>query len=301
MALSNSVSLAGEFRQSLSKLLETGAYSDLTIICDTDRYAVHKSIVCTRSPIFAAKCDDESKGASTGKIDLSGHDPVAVKMMIRYLYLQDYTPPETPAAPEEKNDSMQKPELMSGSAKRRCMDRLSPSNFSSNANFDASPSSVDTPARYRGSDGQHGGRFGFQHESQNSPKSVSPVPTVPTLNPFAASRTPNFVLHVRVYALGEKYGIKDLKSLSLDKFKDEAQIHHHSESFLLAVEHFYTSAIKDDWGMRSVFVSVLQAKAYLLENERLQNVIRNTELGLDLIMKLTRVRRTELKREASSL
>ncbi|KAM0495907.1 hypothetical protein ACHAP8_007820 [Fusarium lateritium] len=283
MALSNSVPLTSELGQSLSKLLETGAYSDLTITCGTDEYDVHKSI-----------------GASTGKIDLSGHDPVAVKMMIRYLYLQNYTPPETPATTKAKNHSIKTLKLVSDSAKRRCVEQASPPIFSSSAGFDASPNSADTPVRYQGSGSQHGGLVGFRHELQNSPRPVSPAAATPTRNPFAVTREPGFALHVKVYALGEKYGIKDLKALSLDKFKDEARIHHHSESFLLAVEHFYTSAIKEDWGMRSVILSVLQAKVYWLENERLQNVIRNTELGLDLIMRLTRVRRTEYKQAASS-
>lgn len=39
------------------RLFETGAYSDLTITCGEDRYAVHKAIVCTRSPFFAAACN----------------------------------------------------------------------------------------------------------------------------------------------------------------------------------------------------------------------------------------------------
>lgn len=37
----------------LYSLLETGAYSDLTITCGSDTYKVHKAVVCERLDFFA--------------------------------------------------------------------------------------------------------------------------------------------------------------------------------------------------------------------------------------------------------
>ena len=43
---------------------------------------------------------------------------------------------------------------------------------------------------------------------------------------------PNFTIHARVYALGEKYDILGLKTLSLEKFKREAEVHWDSDDFI---------------------------------------------------------------------
>ena len=38
----------------LSRLLETGNYSDLTLECEGKKFKVHKSVVCIQSPVLAA-------------------------------------------------------------------------------------------------------------------------------------------------------------------------------------------------------------------------------------------------------
>ncbi|KAJ0124218.1 Uncharacterized protein HZ326_31364, partial [Fusarium oxysporum f. sp. albedinis] len=74
-------------------LLKTGDYSDLVISCGKDQYRVHKAIICPRSDFLKAACDGEFKEAQTGTIDLPDDDPVAVHMMIEYLYHNIYAPP----------------------------------------------------------------------------------------------------------------------------------------------------------------------------------------------------------------
>ncbi|KAL7756499.1 hypothetical protein ACKLNR_013492 [Fusarium oxysporum f. sp. zingiberi] len=72
--------------------LKTGDYSDLVISCGKDQYSVHKTIICPRSHFFKAACDGKLKEAQTGTIDLPDEDPVAVRMMIEYLYHDTYAP-----------------------------------------------------------------------------------------------------------------------------------------------------------------------------------------------------------------
>lgn len=96
----------------IDSLLKEGKYSDLTITCGDDSYAVHKAIVCSRSPFFAACCDGDFKvgystssqvlahclqEAKSGVVDLPDDDPLAVKMMIRYLYTGTYPTPSKSA------------------------------------------------------------------------------------------------------------------------------------------------------------------------------------------------------------
>ncbi|KAF5971673.1 hypothetical protein FBULB1_9087 [Fusarium bulbicola] len=78
--------------KALIDLLKTDDYSDLTITCGKDQYRVHKAIICPRSKFFKAACDGKFKEAQTGTIDLPDDDPVAVRMMIDYLYRDTYLP-----------------------------------------------------------------------------------------------------------------------------------------------------------------------------------------------------------------
>ncbi|CAG7941026.1 unnamed protein product [Penicillium salamii] len=52
-------------------------YSDLTVVCGGDEYAVHKCIVCTRSTFFAKACDCKFKvrhhGGGEMLLSLSTH------------------------------------------------------------------------------------------------------------------------------------------------------------------------------------------------------------------------------------
>ena len=48
------------FSALMPNLLQSGKYSDLTIVCGSDRYAVHKSIVCVMSSVIAAPFEDHA-------------------------------------------------------------------------------------------------------------------------------------------------------------------------------------------------------------------------------------------------
>ncbi len=46
-------------RASLSSILNSGKYSDMTICCGGREFMVHRAVVCPRSRFFAAACDGE--------------------------------------------------------------------------------------------------------------------------------------------------------------------------------------------------------------------------------------------------
>ncbi|KAJ5879694.1 hypothetical protein N7455_003159 [Penicillium solitum] len=73
-------------------------YSDFTIVCEGEEYAVHKCIICPRLSFFAKACDGGFEESVTNRVVLH-EKPALVKGMIDYLYTLDYEvelpPPET--------------------------------------------------------------------------------------------------------------------------------------------------------------------------------------------------------------
>lgn len=98
-----------------SSLYRDPKYSDLTIVCGTEKFAVHRCIVCPRSQFFARACDGDYqvlrcslnqekmqmnadvecavKESASREIHLPDDDPIVVKKVIQYLYTLDYSVP----------------------------------------------------------------------------------------------------------------------------------------------------------------------------------------------------------------
>ena len=123
----------------------------------------------------------------------------------------------------------------------------------------------------------------------SSPAPATPAsPSVSTPTPIRTPvlRKPNLVLHAKIYALGEKYEIRDLKALAFQKFSFEILKHHSSSSFREAAWVAYTSTVDGDRGMRNVVIDTVVKHRYLLQQEAFQQVVKETELGFDLLMRL---------------
>ncbi|EXL72097.1 hypothetical protein FOPG_12251 [Fusarium oxysporum f. sp. conglutinans race 2 54008] len=101
----------------------------------------------------------------------------------------------------------------------------------------------------------------------------------------------NLCLFAKVYALGEKYGILGLKAIALGKFEILAKGHLQTEDFRLAVQEVYTSTIDHDRGLRDVVVCTVEENIGLLNDEAFEAVVKYSNLGHDLLMKITSMRR----------
>ncbi|KAI5457494.1 hypothetical protein BGZ63DRAFT_394864 [Mariannaea sp. PMI_226] len=234
-----------ELRLSLDKLFTSGSYSDLTILCGEDRYQVHKAVICPRSDFFEAICNSSFKEANTGEIDLPDDDSLAVKMMIQYFYRLDYS--NIPASTPVEQPSGPPNPFTSPE-----INQTTPSPFLDNLSL--SPASVRKNKR----------RF----------KGLSMLQKPPS----------NLNLHAKVYALGEKYGIKGLKALAVKKFEDEVVHHWDSADFLLAIQEVYTSTVDHDRPMRDAVVATFSKHGSLLDKPSVQDVVKGLELSFDLLM-----------------
>ncbi|KAM0082320.1 hypothetical protein ACKRZS_005479 [Fusarium odoratissimum] len=101
----------------------------------------------------------------------------------------------------------------------------------------------------------------------------------------------NLCLFAKVYALGEKYGIPGLKAIALGKFEILAKGHFQTDGFRLAVQEVYASTIDHDRGLRDVVVCTIEENIGLLNDEAFEAVVKYSDLGHDLLMKITSMRR----------
>jgi hypothetical protein len=74
----------------LAKLHESRKYSDFILVCHGKEIPVHKSVVCTRSPLMAAAYDGGFQEASTGRMSIEDFDLETVERMIEFMYTDNY-------------------------------------------------------------------------------------------------------------------------------------------------------------------------------------------------------------------
>ncbi|KAF5594762.1 speckle-type POZ [Fusarium pseudocircinatum] len=240
--------------KSLFKLYESEMYSDLKIACGWDIHKVHKAIVCPRSTFFTAACNGNFKEGLENMIHLPDDDPVVVREMVYYLYNLDLVGYEF--VPEDGNfveEELSDTEYDGATIRR--MEWL-------------------------------GHRFvGNRFVGNRRVKRLVPKLGVRIGPPK------NLRLFAKVYAIGEKYGIPGLKAIALSKFETLAKAYAQTEDFRLAAEEVYTSTIDQDRGMRDVVVKTVEENIALLNDAGFEALAKNTELGHDLLMKLTSTRR----------
>jgi hypothetical protein len=93
------------------------------------------------------------------------------------------------------------------------------------------------------------------------------------------------IFHVRVYALAELYGVPALKELALEKFNRVIQGNSQPDRFLNGVEEAYKSTIQEDRGLRDAIVNFFYTHSDLVNEERVQEILRKTSsLTYDLFM-----------------
>ncbi|TIA39674.1 hypothetical protein D6C78_03087 [Aureobasidium pullulans] len=113
--MSSQASPEKQLASTIASLHDSGAYSDLKIVCGQDTYNVHKAIICPQSEFFRAACrQDTFQEGKTGIIvipatagrdaaffdkpinveefdwDLDVETNTAVKLMIHYFYHHDF-------------------------------------------------------------------------------------------------------------------------------------------------------------------------------------------------------------------
>ncbi|UPK89973.1 hypothetical protein LCI18_000908 [Fusarium solani-melongenae] len=74
----------------LSELLQTGKFSDCTIVCQGKEFKLHKVVICAQSPAITAGLDKASKESRSSSLHITGFDLATVECMVDFLYNEDY-------------------------------------------------------------------------------------------------------------------------------------------------------------------------------------------------------------------
>jgi len=219
--------------------------------------------------------------AQTGEIKLDDDHPLAVKMMINYLYCGTYEPVTTFTL--DDNSGVSTIEQLSSMLESEVEYLGTSPNKKRRGMFEGKPLvTTPPPAQSQQQD------LEFPYSGRNASSS-----------PFNSHQPPmsKLVLHAKVYALGEKYEIKDMKDFALQKFRQDTKGGHTVESLTDAAREAYSSTIDEDRGMRDAVVNIVLLAPCLLEEEMFRDLVRETELGLDLALHFTRDKREKKRKK----
>lgn len=68
-------------------MLESGKSSDFTLVIGDTNFAVHKLLLSTHSPVFAAMFEyDDTREMQKGRVEISDIEPEVMKAMLKNIY-----------------------------------------------------------------------------------------------------------------------------------------------------------------------------------------------------------------------
>ncbi|KAK8208940.1 hypothetical protein M8818_003903 [Zalaria obscura] len=100
----------------------------------------------------------------------------------------------------------------------------------------------------------------------------------------------HLIVHTKMYALGEKYGIPGLKALALVRFEESANIHWRGAEFAEAIPVIYTSTIEQDRGLRDAVVrKTISERTSLLRKVEIETVMKDiNQFAYDIVKEAMR-------------
>ncbi|KAF2634164.1 hypothetical protein P280DRAFT_464069 [Massarina eburnea CBS 473.64] len=238
----------------LKELLDSGAYSDLTVTCGPDTYKLHKAVVCSQSGFFAAAMRfTAGKEVEDGTIDFPDDDPAAMKLLVQFMYLGDYEP-------YLDLDSPKRP-LLDTSGGRYTYD------FPHTCKFGCpSPDHRICPHHQCWQNTCNTGcvRFVCTDCTDCNPPAVVLVPGHETTRCFP---------HSIAYEIADKYQINELKELARKKFSMACALHWKENEFLYAAQHACTSTMNEDMGLRLIVAKTVAAHIELFERDMFKQLL----------------------------
>ncbi|KAF2732370.1 hypothetical protein EJ04DRAFT_337916 [Polyplosphaeria fusca] len=265
-----------ELMSALASLFQCGRYSDLTLTCGMKSYQVHRALVCSRSEFFEGACRNPFKESASGIIDLTEDDAEAVEHMVHYFYHLDYLNKPlsrrssrrsslAPRVPQRRRSKklnlamVEDPLLAMMSAASNTTQPMTPPEEQANQ-FDS-----DVPAKYPDMPMAEE----YDDEEEESFEEVEPEPT-------PNEEKAQILIHAKVYAIADKYGIPGLKALARKKFAQQTELHWTSAEFADACQEAYETTVDSDRGLRDVVIQTFRANPSLSLRKDVELAVRET-------------------------
>ncbi|KAJ9645808.1 hypothetical protein H2201_003612 [Coniosporium apollinis] len=263
-----------ELMSALATLLEAGKYSDLTIVCGERRWAVHRAVICSRSGFFDGACSNRFREAETGVIDLSEDEEEAVEHMIKYFYHLDYLVKSRPSSPLPRGARSPSPRRPRKLNLALVEDPLLAQAANTTIPSHAIPLTPPDEVASR-----------FESLSLNGKNPMTPHEMEEEADDYfslampeqeADPAVPHLILHAKMYAIAEKYGIKGLKSLARSKFSTQIEQHWSSAELPETIQDVYETTVDSDRGLRDIVVQTFRAHPELARRKDIEAVVRET-------------------------
>ncbi|KAK4033062.1 hypothetical protein C8A01DRAFT_50278 [Parachaetomium inaequale] len=74
----------------ISQARERDEFTDFVLTCGTERFPVHKVIVCSQSNVLHAACSKPFREAASGEYEIADQSPAMVRRIVDYFYTGDY-------------------------------------------------------------------------------------------------------------------------------------------------------------------------------------------------------------------
>ncbi|KAF2203662.1 hypothetical protein GQ43DRAFT_252006 [Delitschia confertaspora ATCC 74209] len=256
---------------SLATLLENGKYSDLTVVAGLKRYILHRAIVCSQSDFFDGACRNPFKDAQSPirTIDLTEDDPEAVEHMVHYFYHQDYL--ERPKSRRNSHRSLRKPSPPRQRARKLNFSTIEDPLLATMAGLQdpLTPPDEQTNQVEMAGSAKYLDSAIMDQVDEDSDESEHAEPN-------HDDESPHLIIHAKVYAIAEKYGIAGLKALSRKKFAHQVGLHHNSMEFPEACQEAYETTVDSDRGLRDVIIQIFRSHPDLTQRKEMDAVLRET-------------------------